>query len=158
MEAKTVFDAIGEEALAERSRNISRLGIAMLPSILLHHIHTQLQLFSHHTTMPPKQRAQISSTSSVPSIPKSITSTSQSTTHGKSTSTSSFSSKSNQSAQDVLMGLWNNYLNTTPQRVKLVDVFMAFLVMVGGLQFVYCVLVGNYVSACPLRWRNLGRE
>ncbi|KAL2059295.1 hypothetical protein ABVK25_000587 [Lepraria finkii] len=94
--------------------------------------------------MPPKQRAQISSTSSVPPIPKSITSTSQSTTHGKSSSTSSFSSKSNQSAQDVLIDLWNNYLNTTPQRVKLVDVFMAFLVMVGGLQFVYCVLVGNY--------------
>jgi hypothetical protein len=31
--------------------------------------------------------------------------------------------------------------------VKLIDVFMAFLVVVGGLQFVYCVLVGNYVSA-----------
>lgn len=30
--------------------------------------------------------------------------------------------------------------------MKLIDVFMAFLVGVGGLQFVYCVLVGNYVS------------
>lgn len=38
-------------------------------------------------------------------------------------------------------------MNTTPQRVKLVDVFMAFLVVVGGLQFVYCVLVGNYVGS-----------
>lgn len=28
--------------------------------------------------------------------------------------------------------------------MKLIDVFMAFLVVVGGLQFVYCVLVGNY--------------
>lgn len=34
----------------------------------------------------------------------------------------------------------------TPQRVKLIDAFMAFLVVVGVLQFVYCVLVGNYVS------------
>lgn len=34
----------------------------------------------------------------------------------------------------------------TPQRVKLIDAFMAFLVVVGGLQFVYCVVVGNYVS------------
>ncbi len=34
----------------------------------------------------------------------------------------------------------------TPQRVKLIDVFMAFLVVVGGLQFAYCVVVGNYVS------------
>ena len=31
--------------------------------------------------------------------------------------------------------------------MKLIDVFMAFLVVVGGLQFVYCVLVGNYVRA-----------
>jgi len=28
--------------------------------------------------------------------------------------------------------------------VKLIDAFMAFLVVVGGLQFVYCVIGGNY--------------
>jgi oligosaccharyltransferase complex subunit epsilon len=44
------------------------------------------------------------------------------------------------------MQLWNTYLEKTPQRVKLIDVFMAFLVVVGGVQFVYCVLAGNYVS------------
>lgn len=27
----------------------------------------------------------------------------------------------------------------------LLDVFMAFLVLVGGIQFVYCVVAGNYV-------------
>lgn len=42
--------------------------------------------------------------------------------------------------------MWRNYDSTTPQRVKLIDTFMAFLVLVGVLQFVYCVLVGNYVS------------
>lgn len=42
--------------------------------------------------------------------------------------------------------MWRNYNSTTPQRVKLIDAFMAFLVLVGVLQFVYCVLVGNYVS------------
>lgn len=26
----------------------------------------------------------------------------------------------------------------------MIDVFLAFLVVVGGLQFVYCILVGNY--------------
>ena len=51
-----------------------------------------------------------------------------------------------QSAQDILLQIWNNYLEKTPQRVKLIDVFMAFLVIVGGVQFVYCVLAGNYVS------------
>lgn len=40
--------------------------------------------------------------------------------------------------------MWRNYNSTTPQRVKLIDAFMAFLVLVGVLQFVYCVLVGNY--------------
>lgn len=34
----------------------------------------------------------------------------------------------------------------TPQRTKLIDAFLGFLVVVGGLQFVYCVIAGNYVS------------
>lgn len=45
------------------------------------------------------------------------------------------------------MAMWDNYMKATPQRTKLIDVFMAFLVVVGVLQFVYCVIVGNYVSA-----------
>lgn len=49
-------------------------------------------------------------------------------------------------AQQILLGIYNNYLDQTPQRVKLIDAFMAFLVVVGVLQFVYCVLAGNYVS------------
>lgn len=42
--------------------------------------------------------------------------------------------------------LWSSYLKNTPQRVKLIDAFMGFLVVVGGLQFLYCLVVGNYVS------------
>ena len=34
----------------------------------------------------------------------------------------------------------------TPQRVKLIDVFMLFLAVVGAFQFFYCVIVGNFVS------------
>lgn len=66
------------------------------------------------------------------------------------TSASSSSFSKNQSAQEILLGVWNNYLKSTPQRVKLIDVFMAFLVVVGGLQFVYCVVAGNYVSGVYL--------
>jgi oligosaccharyltransferase complex subunit epsilon len=58
---------------------------------------------------------------------------------------SSVKFSANQSPQEVALGIWKNYLDTTPQRTKLIDVFMAFLVVVGVLQFVYCVLVGNYV-------------
>ncbi len=86
--------------------------------------------------MAPKQRSQISS--SAPPIPK--PSSSSSSVASKSPSNSS-------SAQEILTSLWDSYVDKTPQRVKLIDVFMAFLVLVGGLQFVYCLVVGNYVSS-----------
>jgi oligosaccharyltransferase complex subunit epsilon len=56
------------------------------------------------------------------------------------------SSSSNQSWDQVVLNLTNYYLDTTPQRTKLIDSFMAFLAVVGALQFVYCILAGNYVS------------
>ena len=94
--------------------------------------------------MPPK-RSQISSNAqSVPPIPKSssTSTTSPSSSHSRSASASY---TSNQSAQDVMNTLWDGYVKKTPQRTKLLDVFLAFLVVVGGLQFVYCLIVGNYV-------------
>lgn len=47
------------------------------------------------------------------------------------------------------------YVKETPQRTKLIDVFLVFLVAVGAVQFLYCVLAGNYVrhhqkSKCPV--------
>ena len=56
------------------------------------------------------------------------------------------SSSSANNAQDVLQDLWERYRARTAQRTKLLDLFMAFLVVVGGLQFVYCVVAGNYVG------------
>ncbi|KAK4043657.1 DAD family protein [Parachaetomium inaequale] len=44
----------------------------------------------------------------------------------------------------IVQNLLAHYLDTTPQRTKLLDAFMAFLVAVGALQFVYCVVAGNY--------------
>lgn len=61
----------------------------------------------------------------------------------------SSSSKNAQSGLALASGVWNNYVENTAQRTKLIDVFLAFLVVVGGLQFVYCILVGNYV--CDLQ-------
>ncbi|KAK0632387.1 oligosaccharyl transferase subunit [Immersiella caudata] len=51
---------------------------------------------------------------------------------------------SKQNWDQVVVNLVNHYQNKTPQRTKLIDAFMAFLVVVGALQFVYCVLAGNY--------------
>ncbi|KAI0447724.1 defender against death DAD protein [Xylaria telfairii] len=62
-----------------------------------------------------------------------------------STSTTSSSSSSSSSQIDkVALNIIQHYHKTTPQRTKLIDAFMAFLVIVGGLQFAYCVLAGNY--------------
>lgn len=61
-----------------------------------------------------------------------------------STATPTLSNKA--SAQDVAIHVWQKYLNDTPSRTLLLDVFMLFLVLVGAVQFLYCLLVGNYVS------------
>jgi oligosaccharyltransferase complex subunit epsilon len=59
--------------------------------------------------------------------------------------------------EQVVGNLWNHYLKTTPQRTKLIDAFMAFLAVVGALQFLYCILAGNYVSSIPPDYYDLGR-
>ncbi|EAU35632.1 conserved hypothetical protein [Aspergillus terreus NIH2624] len=51
----------------------------------------------------------------------------------------------NSSVYDIAYHVWEQYLATTSQRTMLLDAFMAFLVLVGGIQFVYCVLAGNFV-------------
>ncbi|OJJ60129.1 hypothetical protein ASPSYDRAFT_44539 [Aspergillus sydowii CBS 593.65] len=50
----------------------------------------------------------------------------------------------NSSVSDIAIHVWQQYLTTTPQRTMLLDAFMAFLVLVGAVQFAYCVLAGNY--------------
>ncbi|KAI1203074.1 defender against death DAD protein [Nemania serpens] len=66
-------------------------------------------------------------------------------TSATSTSSSSSSRSSTSSQIDkIALNIVQHYQKTTPQRTKLIDAFMAFLVIVGGLQFAYCVLAGNY--------------
>lgn len=55
----------------------------------------------------------------------------------------------NQPWDQMILNLTKYYDDNTPQRTKLIDVFMAFLVLVGGLQFLYCVVAGNYVRNGP---------
>jgi hypothetical protein len=83
------------------------------------------------STMPPKQRT-----------PASV---GPQTTTTTSTPARSTKSASGNNAQDILQGIWSKYVNKTPQRVKLLDTFMVFLMVVGALQFLYVVLVGNFV-------------
>ena len=47
----------------------------------------------------------------------------------------------------ILSILSQKYVANTPSRTKLIDAFLVFLMAVGVLQFVYCVVAGNYVSS-----------
>lgn len=49
----------------------------------------------------------------------------------------------------VLQNIYEYYMKETPQRTKLIDVFLAFIAVVGALQFAYCILAGNYVRFAP---------
>lgn len=99
--------------------------------------------------MAPKRNAR-------EAAPSSIAHTEASTTAAGSATPTKKPSKAsnNQSPQEIALGIWQNYLDTTPQRTKLIDVFMAFLVVVDVLQFVYCIIAGNYV--CALSTISLG--
>ncbi len=98
--------------------------------------------------MPPKKSA-----TPQPSPAKTTTTPSHQPTKSQSKPASVPTSIRNaQDAQQIVQGVWNNYVDKTPQRVKLIDAFMLFLIIVGALQFGYCVLAGNYVSV--LKWRD----
>ncbi|KIW63859.1 hypothetical protein PV04_08831 [Phialophora macrospora] len=60
----------------------------------------------------------------------------------KSAPQSSLSPRS--SPQEIIIHVWNRYLQDTPSRTLLLDAFMAWLVVVGAVQFLYCILAGNY--------------
>jgi hypothetical protein len=89
--------------------------------------------------MAPKRSAREPTPSTASHSQSSVTSTST-------PSASKKSSGGTQSPAEIALGIWQNYLDKTPQRTKLIDTFMGFLVVVGVLQFVYCVIAGNYVS------------
>lgn len=91
--------------------------------------------------MAPKRNA--AAAPAPPKLSSSTTSQAQSTKPASTTSTAPIHNA--QDAQQIVLGVWNKYLDQTPQRVKLLDVFMGFLLVVGVLQFVYCVIAGNYV-------------
>merc|ERR1711973_15121 len=44
----------------------------------------------------------------------------------------------------VLQKLYNEYNDQTPQRLKIVDSFLLYVMVTGIFQFIYCVLVGTF--------------
>jgi oligosaccharyltransferase complex subunit epsilon len=87
------------------------------------------------TTLPGSVPSNAAPTSSAPS-------TTLNTTPARHFKAASAHAK--QSPAQILSNVWSHYVDETPQRTKLIDAFMAFLMVVGALQFLYCVLAGNY--------------
>lgn len=73
-------------------------------------------------------------------------------TTGPSPSTGAVSLSPNSNVQEIIVHIWKQYIAKTPQRTLLLDAFMGFLVLVGVVQFLYCVLAGNYVSDMEHEW------
>ncbi|KAI1809613.1 defender against death DAD protein [Poronia punctata] len=91
--------------------------------------------------MAPKKAASASAGQATTSASSTSTSVPASTSTSSSSSSSSASSKQ---MDKIALNIFQHYQKTTPQRTKLIDAFMVFLVIAGGLQFAYCVLAGNY--------------
>ena len=94
--------------------------------------------------MPPKHRGPSTPAAAPASAHASHTTSSAASTPARSSTSSKQLNAS--TAQEIVRGVWDKYVQKTPQRVKLLDCFMAFLVAVGVLQFMYCVIAGNFVS------------
>ncbi|KAI5866964.1 defender against death DAD protein [Durotheca rogersii] len=89
--------------------------------------------------MPPKKPASAAATASA-----SAASTTASTPTSAAAPTAPPTTGSSGKEKWLYTDLYNTYRDNTPQRTKLVDLFMIFLVIVGALQFVYCFVGGNY--------------
>ncbi|GAP83541.1 putative DAD family protein [Rosellinia necatrix] len=91
--------------------------------------------------MAPKKPATATGQATTSATPTSISTSGGGAIGGGSSTNSASSSRR---LDNIARNIVQHYQKTTPQRTKLIDVFMTFLVIVGGLQFAYCVLAGNY--------------
>ncbi|CAM9349161.1 unnamed protein product [Chrysoparadoxa australica] len=47
------------------------------------------------------------------------------------------------SLEDIAQKLWKHY-EASPKRLKIIDVYLCFLVLIGALVFVYAMLMGSF--------------
>jgi oligosaccharyltransferase complex subunit epsilon len=72
------------------------------------------------------------------------TSTASSASMTNSTSTKSTSSSSGLSYQKLGQTLYQTYLTSSSKRIKLIDSFLIFLVLLGIFQFTFCLVAGTF--------------
>ena len=54
------------------------------------------------------------------------------------------SSKGGDSVQALLLKLKVDYVNKTPTQLKIIDVFLAFVMATAGVLLTYCILFGSF--------------
>ena len=59
-------------------------------------------------------------------------------------SSSSSAASSSTTIGTVVSKFLNEYVNNTPKRLKIVDCYLAYVLVTGVMQFVYCCLVGTF--------------
>ncbi|XP_065218959.1 dolichyl-diphosphooligosaccharide--protein glycosyltransferase subunit DAD1 [Planococcus citri] len=45
---------------------------------------------------------------------------------------------------DVVKKFKDEYVNTTPKRLKIIDAYLLYILLTGVIQFLYCCLVGTF--------------
>lgn len=112
----------------------------------------QRYLISHEVSksanMAPKKNAR-DSTPSAAATAQSTTSTPAPAPPTQKTTSSTSAGAANW--DQVLQNIYNFYTKEASQRTQLIDAFLAFLIVVGALQFLYCILAGNYVGTLYIK-------
>jgi oligosaccharyltransferase complex subunit epsilon len=44
----------------------------------------------------------------------------------------------------VLRKFYDEYVNNTPKKLKIIDAYLLYVFLTGAIQFVYCCLVGTF--------------
>lgn len=54
------------------------------------------------------------------------------------------SSNAKRSSLSPVEALWKAYNDDTPNRLKMIDAYLVFIMLSGAFQFLYCILVTNF--------------
>ena len=46
--------------------------------------------------------------------------------------------------RSVVGKFYNEYMDSTPKKLKIVDAYLFYILMTGGIQFIYCCMVGTF--------------
>lgn len=55
-----------------------------------------------------------------------------------------YKAKMSTSVTSVVLRFYEDYMKTTPSKLKLIDAYLLYIFLTGVIQFVYCCLVGTF--------------